>query len=384
MTAGWSCLVRRLLSLLLVLLMMGLPAPAQQTSPKPSRPFHVVLLTPRNDEFWTLAARITQAAGQDLGIEVEWLPALNDPKKHLADALSVLSRPVKPDAILLKNFDGTARPIIEAAEKAGVYTLFFEDGLQGEDARAIGRPREKLKYWLGEFLPDHFEAGYDLTQALIARARQRFPKEKLSMVAIAGNMIEYSSADRVRGMMVALREHPDVLLHEIAAAYWKADAAEIKASRLLQAYPDTHILWAINDTMPVGAAKAVDSLRSQGLLSRQPLIGGCGTTPPAAADIFNRRVEVSVGGHFLLPAFTLVLMYDYLHGADFARESTLMRLRMFLFDAANIKRYYEVFGRRPDPASWSRVDFSRFSKAHHPEMLKYRFGFQEILAQLEK
>lgn len=379
-------LFRRLMGLILAVLMLGLPAPAQQITAKRTRPFHVVLLTPRNDEFWTLAADMTQAAANDLGIKLEWLPALNDPQKHLADALSVLNRANKPDALLLKNFDGTGRPILEAAEKAGVYTVFFEDGLQGEDAQALGRPREKLKYWLGEFLPDHFEAGYDLTQALITRARQRYPKQKLSMLAIAGNMVEYSSADRVRGMMVALREHPDVLLHEIAAGYWRADAAEIKASRLLQAYPNTQIVWAINDTMPVGTAKAIDKLQADGVLTERPLIGGCGTTPPAAADVFHRRVEVSVGGHFLLPAFTLVLMSDYLNGVDFARESTLMRLQMFLFSPENIQRYYQAFGRsagQGQPISWDRVDFKRFSKAHHPEMIKYRFGFQEILDQLQ-
>ncbi len=90
-------LLRRLLVLLLLaVLMLGLTSPAQQITAKQIRPFHVVLLTPRNDAFWTLAANMTQAAAHDLGIELEWLPALNDPQKHLADALSVLNRVNKP------------------------------------------------------------------------------------------------------------------------------------------------------------------------------------------------------------------------------------------------------------------------------------------------
>lgn len=362
---------------LLYLLVAGPSAPAART-----RPIHVVLLTPRNDEFWTLAAGLTQAAAEDLGVAFEWLPALNDPKKQLADAMAVLARPVKPDAILLKNFDGTGGPILEAAEKAGVHTIFFEDGFTPDETRRMGRPRERLKYWLGEFLPDHFEAGYDLTQALVARARKAIPKGQIEMLAIAGNMNETSSADRVRGMMVALREHPEVLLHEISAGYWKADAAEIKASRLLQSYPGTRILLTLNDTMPVGADRAVKALQAQGLLTQRPQVGSCGTTPPATADIQQGRVDVSVGGHFLLPAFTLVLAYDYLNGHDFARESTLMRLQMFTFTAENVRRYYETFGRHPDPKAWSRVDFRRFSKAYRPELVKYPFGFQEILDQL--
>ncbi|MEZ0369159.1 MAG: ABC transporter substrate-binding protein [Candidatus Sericytochromatia bacterium] len=376
----------RVLTLILLILIGVLPGavPAAVTAlpARRTRPLHVVLLTPRNDEFWTLASQITQAAGQDLGVEVEWLPAMNDAKKHLADALAVLARPVKPDAILLKNFDGTARPILEAAEKAGVYTIFFEEGFNDEEARQMGKPREKFHYWLGEFIPDSFEAGYDLGKALIARARQRFPGQKLSMVGIAGNMIEGVSVLRVQGMLVALREHPKILLHEIAAGYYKEEAARIKTLRLLQAYQGTQIIWAINDTMPVGVAKALDQLQTQGLLPVRPILGGCGTTPPAAADVWNRRVDVSVGGHFLLPAFTLLLLYDYFHGADFARESTIMRLQMFTFTRDNIRRYYDAFHRADGKNDWNQVDFRRFSKAINPQLIKYPFGFQAILDQL--
>lgn len=359
------------------------PAPLARQGAHLDHQLHVVLFTPRNDAFWTLFAQITQAAAQDLGVRLEWMPALNDPQKQLRDALAVLARRRdKPDAIMLKNFDGTARQILAAAEKAGVYSLLFEEGFVGEDAVYMGHPREKFKHWLGNFIPDQFEAGYDLTKALIAEAKRRFPGQPLSMVAIAGNMIEGSSSQRVQGMFVALREHPEVLLHEIAAGYYQEDAARIKTQRLLEAYPGTQIVWAINDTMPVGAARAVDTLQAEGLLTARPLIGGCGTTPPAAADVFNRRVDISIGGHFLVSGFILNLLYDYFHGYDFAAESTDMRLQLFSFDHDNVQRYERAFNRRDGLNSWEQVDFRKFSKAYTPSLIKYPFGFQAILDQL--
>ncbi|HEY9840929.1 MAG: ABC transporter substrate-binding protein [Candidatus Sericytochromatia bacterium] len=350
---------------------------------KRTRPLHVVLLTPRSDAFWTLFAQITRATAQDLGIRLEWISALNDPKKHLRDALAVLNRQHdKPDAIMLKNFDGTARPILEAAEKAHVYSMFFEEGFNSEEARAVGRPREKFKYWLGEFLPDQFEGGYELAKQMIIRAKRRFPGQKLSMLAIAGNMIEGVSFDRVQGMFVALREHPEVLLNEIAAGYYKEEPARIKALRLLQAYPGTQMVWAINDTMPMGVAKAMDELQAKGLLPQRPLLGGCGTSPPAAADIKQHRVDVSVGGHFLVSGFILTMLYDYFHGHDFASESMVMRLQFYTFDKDNIDTYYRAFHRSDGKDGWEQVDFRRFSKTLNPALIKYPFGFQAILDQL--
>ncbi|PKL75044.1 MAG: hypothetical protein CVV27_17385, partial [Candidatus Melainabacteria bacterium HGW-Melainabacteria-1] len=203
MTAGWNFLpssLKRALGVgLWAILALAWIGPVAAPAAPQAKVLHIVLLTPRNDAFWTLFARIGQAAAEDLGIRLEWLPAMNDAKKHLADALAVLARPDKPDAIILKNFDGTARPILAAAEKAGVYSMLFEEGFAGTDLEAMGRPREKYRYWLGEFLPDNFEAGYSLTQAIIAKAKDRFAQRPLQMVAIAGNMNEGSSADRVQG-----------------------------------------------------------------------------------------------------------------------------------------------------------------------------------------
>lgn len=383
MIAGSSFRVRHGLLLLLAWLLLSGQRPPSAPASQRRAGLHVVLFTPRDDAFWTLFARIAQASARDLGVELEWMPALNDSRKQLRDALAVLQRKThRPDAILLKNFDGTARPILEAAERAGVYSLLFEEGFSGKDADEMGQPRDKFPHWLGNFIPDSFEAGYDLTQGLIAEAKRRFPGQPLSMVAIAGNMIEGSSSQRVQGLMAALREHPEVLLNEIAAGYWQEEAARIKTRRLLEAYPETQIVWTNNDTMPLGASKAMDSLAAAGLLPRRPVLGGCGTTPPAATDVAQRRVDLSVGGHFLIAGFLLDLLYDYFHGHDFASESTDMRLQLFTFDRDSVRRYEQAFAGDKALSGWEQVDFRRFSKTLHPELIKYPFGFRAVLNQL--
>lgn len=338
------------------------------------RPY-VVLITPRNDAFWTLFATITQAAADDLNIELEWLPALNDSQKQLKDALAVLDRPHPPDALIYKNFDGTAVPILQAAEAKKVYSILFEEALTPEETAKYGVPREHFKYYLGELLPDNLEAGHALLKALVqlAKAQQRYDSQgRIQLLALGGNMNEASSSERIKGLQIALQNEPDVLLHEIGAAYWQEPAAYHLMRRLLPAYPQTQIIWTANDTMPVGAYRAAQEA------GMQPLIGGMGSTPPAALDVWQERVDVSVGGHFLQGAFVLVLLRDFFSGHDFAAESTLMRLSLFTFTRENVQNYAQALADN----DWGKVRFDAFSRAYSPGLSKYQFGFLPILEQL--
>lgn len=353
------------------------PAPLQAAR---SQALHVVMLTPRNDAFWTLFAQITQAAADDLGLRLEWIPALNSADKQWQDAQAVLQRSQnRPDVLIYKNYDGTAVPILELAEKQQVYSLIFEDGLTRSEAQTYGRPRQHFKYWIGEFVPDHLEAGYSLTEALIALGRQQraataqAKSGPLQLGVIAGNMEETSSSDRIKGLQIALSQHADVLVHDIQAGFWQEAVAYRKALRILQAHPDLDLLWTANDTMPAGARRAAEEL------NRQLIIGGVGTTPPGAQDVQTDRVQVSVGGNFLLGSFVMVLLYDYFSGYDFAQESTMMRLGMYTFYPENVGHYAEALADN----RWDQIDFSRFSKAHNPQLKKYNFGFQPILEQLD-
>lgn len=372
--------MRRLGIWLLAFFLVALSLPHSQAQGTQKR-FHVVLLTARKDAFWTMFANITQAAADDLNIELEWLPAMNDHNKQLADALAVLKRTHnKPDALIYKNFNGTAEPILKAAEAAGVYSMMFEEALPPDISTATGRPREKYRYWLGNFIPDNSECGHEIAQQLIHMAKRRGLQDeqgRLQMVIFGGNMDENSSGDRIHGSLIALQKYPEVLLHEIVAGFWKEPIAYEKTKRLLAAYPDTDIILALNDTMAIGARKAIDEMG----LEHEVLIGGIGTTPPAAIDLADGRTQISVGGQFLTGAFTLVLLHDYLHGLDFAEESTMMSLGMFPFNRSLVQPYAQAMRSHK---SWEQIDFRRFSKVYNPEMQHYHFGFQTILEQLQE
>lgn len=356
---------------------VGLAAP----KPTPVKKFRVALFTPRNDEFWTLFSNIARAACEDLGMELEWHPAMNKHEKQLADATEVLNRTThKVDAMVFKNFNGTAGPIMELAEKKQVYTLTIEEGFPPQENEKYGAPRHKFKYWIGEFLPDNPECGFDMANTLIDMANTQNYRDvlgRIQMAVVAGNMPEGSSWERIQGLNIALQNHPEVLMHQIVAGYWKKNIAYRKTQRLLQDYPNVRTFWTGNDTMPEGVYEAVRDFRKQHPDFPSVLIGGAGSTPPGGHAVAANRVQVSVGGQFLLAGFSMVLLHDYLYGFDFAEESATMRMRMFAFTRKNIHQYTDTLGK----SEWNKIDFRRFSKRLNPRLTKYNFGFREVLEQ---
>jgi hypothetical protein len=83
------------------------------------------------------------------------------------------------------------------------------------------------------------------------------------------------------------------------------------------------------------------------------------------------------GGHFIAGAWSLVMLYDYHHGRDFAAEEGLeVDQSMFvLFTPSLADRFLERYG----DMRFERVDFRRFSKVLNPKLKRYDFSFGQLL-----
>ncbi len=73
----------------------------------------------------------------------------------------------------------------------------------------------------------------------------------------------------------------------------------------------------------------------------------------------------------------MVLLYDYLHGMDFAEEALQTRSAMGILTKKNVDAYLQKFG----SGHWDAVDFTKFSKKLNPALKQYNFGIDAILAQ---
>ncbi len=147
-----------------------------------------------------------------------------------------------------------------------------------------------------------------------------------------------------------------------------------KAAGLLLRYPETTIVWAASDFISLGAIDAIEQLgKSPGI---DILTGGIDWTDRGLQSVYEKRMTVTVGGHFMEGAWALILLHDYHHGIDFSdSHGVWLKTKMEALTSDNVHPYLQQFGTH----NWNQIDFKQFSKFHNPQLTHYRFGLSHIL-----
>ena len=157
-------------------------------------------------------------------------------------ARSIVARPAdkRPDYVIFTNDYGTGPEMLRIFEGSGIRVFLAFSTLTAAQKAEHGGPRERFSHWIGSLEPRAADAGYLTAQALIAAGRaQRAhgPDGKLHLLAIAGDRSTTSSIQRNEGMLKAVGEAPDVVLHQTVYAGWSRTKAEEQMTWLLQRHP---------------------------------------------------------------------------------------------------------------------------------------------------
>ncbi|MFB2862077.1 ABC transporter substrate-binding protein [Aeromonas sp. MdU4] len=329
--------------------------------------------------FWPKVDALMQAAADDLQIDVEVLYAEMDHLKMVKMVKEVVHRANPPDYLIVDNFKMQGGTMIREADAAGVKVFLMANGLNEEQTALFGKPREKYKHWIGELTPDNQFAGYQLAKELINQALDAgvtASDGKLHLAAISGDFVTPASVQRVAGLEQAVAEYPNVELKQVVPGQWDEQRAQGIAIKLAKRYPELGALWVANDEM---ALAAMNGLLANGKTPGKDIfVGGINWKKEALEQVTKGKMSASIGGHFMLGAWSLVLLYDYHHGKDFADEGVQVRQRLFgVIDAQNVDQYLSVFG----DENWQKIDFTRFSKELNPSLKKYDFSIEAILRQ---
>lgn len=340
--------------------------------------FSVTFINPgySDEPYWHDASRGMRAVAESLGIELEILYADRDPIRQieLTEAVTLRSEAKQPDYLMLSVEKRTFAAQMKLADAAGIPVFLAYNGLRPEERNAYGSPREKLPLLLGSLTPRAQEAGFLTARALIEAAREKgltASDGKIHMLAISGDRSTDSSIHRNEGMLQAVDEAEDVVLDQIVHADWRRDIAEFKAGQLYMRYPEARLVWCGNDLIAFGAMDALQSRKP----GEDVLFSGVNTSAEAMNSVIDGRLTALAGGHFMAGGWSLVLLYDYHHGHDFADEGIELERPMFtLFDPSYAKRYLEQFGE-----GVPSVDFRRYSKVLNPSVMHYNFEFGQLL-----
>lgn len=334
----------------------------------------------RSDEtYWTSVSVVMRDAARSLGMALEIHYAERDHLRPLEIAREIAERPraQRPDFVVFTNDYSVAPGVLRTLETAGIHSFMAFSGVPASLRNQTGLPRERYRYWLGSLEPRAEDAGYLTAKALIVAARASRKgmghDGRLHMLAIAGDRSTPSSVDRNAGMRRAIAEAGDVVLSQEVYGEWRRDRAAQQARVLFQRYPEVRLVWAGNDEMAFGA---MDAWRERGgVPGSDAFFSGINSSPAAMAARRSGEISALAGGHQLAGAWSLVLLYDYAHGQDFASEGLeLVRPMFALLDASLIERYEQKIGTRQ-----TALDFRRYSKVHNPRLTRYTFELERLL-----
>lgn len=231
-----------------------------------SNPYHAV---------WKEGA---DAYAKQMGLDHVTLVTEGNSEKGISDINAMIA---KTNGHMVLNVDPNntpdARPIVEACAKAGVYVVTWWN-----------KPKDLHPWNFNPYYISHIEFDGATNGAFIADELFKAMGDKGGFVAIGGIISDSASIDRRRGMLAALKKHPDVKLLDWQTADWQSQKAfDIMSSWLTRFGPKIKGVWAANDDMGTGALEA---LRSQGLAGQVPVVG---------IDGIKAAVEAVKAGEFV-------------------------------------------------------------------------------------
>jgi ABC-type sugar transport system substrate-binding protein len=350
----------------------GLLSLGRRTAAQMPVPPRVVFLNPGEPvergkgPHWRMAAQFMATAARTFGMQLEVLYAERDHLLMLRQAESVAQRSVQPDYVVIVNEKLAALQMLRMFERSSARLMLIHNDLTPEQRREIGNEREQMRHWIGTVTTDEVRTEYRLMEELYRQLGEREPR----VIGITGDRATPVSLERAQGVSEFIARAGRGQGLQLMFSDWSEADAESKASVLLSRYPQANIIWAANDSMALGALRAVKAR------SAPVLVGGTGAWPGALASIAEGGLAASVGSHFFIGAWAMVLLYDYHQGLDFAAHG----------GPALKLDYMQVVNRETaahfDNAVYKRdggLDFSIYSKVRHPGPGRYDFNLAPLL-----
>ena len=347
----------------------------------PASALSVVFINPgKSDEaYWVAVADSMRVAAQSLGIDLEMRFAERDHPRNLEIAREIVARPPsqRPDYAIFTNDYGLGSQLLGIFEGSGIRCFFAFSPPTEVERATVGGPRQYHKHWIGSLQPHAADAGYLTARALIAKGRSAKAQAadgKLHMLAIAGDRSSTVSIQRNEGMLRAVGEATDVVLDQMVFSNWDRATATGQSEELFARYPAARLVWAGSDQMAFGAMKSWE--KRGGKPGQDAWFSGVNTSVEAMEAVKSGRLTALAGGHFIVGAWALVMVYDYAHGRDFADEGLELDRPMFvLFDARSAERFLARFG----SGHYDSIDFRKYSKVLHPGTKRYNFSFEQLM-----
>ena len=318
--------------------------------------------------FWTMVSNFMEAAAYDLNIQLNIKYAERDMFKMLKIAENAIKSNHKPDYTVIVNEKNTGGRLLKIL--APHTNVIFINNALGDREESQFRASSKFRHKLiSSLTPDHFQAGKDIANHIITAARNQNKTGKIGIIAIGGNKRTPASILRVNGLKSYSSSSPNIKIYQTIYSQWRRDNAEAQITGLLRRWPDVRGIWAANDDMALGAIDALD--KTQLKPGVDVFVGGLNCSKEGLKNVLSRKMITTVGGHFMLGGWSLVLIKDHSKGLF---VSPKLMIPMMAINQKNIETWNSKFEKQ----NWGQIDFSTFTR-HTNKNKVYDFSLSSIL-----
>jgi len=191
--------------------------------------------------------------------------------------------------VILVSEKGMAPQMLRMFLGGGSKVVVMHNRITAEQRKLIGNKREQMPHWIGSVVADNLAGSYRLMDALYRQCTSAQPR----VLGITGAPSTPVSQEREQGVRRFMEQAGRGRCLQTVNSDWSFKDGELKARLLLARYHQADILWAVNDSMALGALQACESLRLRPWIGG---MGGAGRTPwsaSARAAWPRRRPDIS-------------------------------------------------------------------------------------------
>ena len=236
-----------------------------------------------------------KAAAADAGVEVFMLAPQSgaDINGQMGMIQDVITQDV--DAIILSTHDeAAAAPLVKQAVDKGTAVVIVNSDIANFPTpvhAVVGYSQRSGTHKIGDYLKS--KSG-----------------DKPLQVGVIEGLPGYHSTERVGGFLDAIKDNKDFEVVASIPGGWNVEGGNTAGMDLLQAHPDVDVVFAANDYMIMGAARAAQALGKKDLV----LLGNDGDTA-ALEEIEGGSITATVNTTpFVMGQIALQVTLDALNG----------------------------------------------------------------------
>lgn len=338
--------------------------PPQCRQSDPNKPIEVLYFQPDGiqNTFWSATQSFAKDVAQDLNINLRVVGIDSVHRNRIAFEELVketLDSGIAPDMIMSVMYGGGEFTQLQQFEGFGIPYFTVNTSLDDKVLKLTGRPRQQFKHWIGHMSPNEIKAGRQLVSDLINANLSG----NHTMGILGGAPLSIISTHRVAGALQVAREQRVNVIPPINTDW--TEISSMKAARtLLHRVSQFDMLWTAGPDIAKGAIQVLKDS------NRQAVVGSFDWSLSNAQLIKQGSLQVSYGGHFMQPGWSLVLIKDYLSGLDFYSElGGLMLTDLQRLDRSNVD---EILPGIIDQ-QWQKIDFKQYTKCSNPSLKSYNF-----------